>query len=153
MLAQWEKVSQERFHLIVILKIFSLPMCMIFVIIILWPSECYLTVFVLPKNANPSPSPGLRLRVGGWGTPLSDAGWSDWLVWSCTCWRSYWKTLQSFDQITSNLSFELLFEWQGTSSSGKMVDKFVGTWKMTSSDNFDEYMKAIGMILHHLILY
>ncbi|XP_056336186.1 fatty acid binding protein 4a [Danio aesculapii] len=26
-----------------------------------------------------------------------------------------------------------------------MVDKFVGTWKMTTSDNFDEYMKAIGV--------
>lgn len=34
-----------------------------------------------------------------------------------------------------------------------MVDKFVGTWKMTTSDNFDEYMKAIGIILHHLIIY
>nr|ADO28068.1 fatty acid-binding protein heart [Ictalurus furcatus] len=26
-----------------------------------------------------------------------------------------------------------------------MVDKFVGTWKMVSSDNFDEYMKALGV--------
>nr|ACI66812.1 Fatty acid-binding protein, heart [Salmo salar] len=26
-----------------------------------------------------------------------------------------------------------------------MVDKFVGTWKMTSSDNFDDYMKALGV--------
>ncbi|XP_071004169.1 fatty acid binding protein 4b [Oncorhynchus clarkii lewisi] len=26
-----------------------------------------------------------------------------------------------------------------------MVEAFVGTWKMTSSDNFDEYMKAIGV--------
>ncbi|KAG9279723.1 fatty acid binding protein 4a [Astyanax mexicanus] len=26
-----------------------------------------------------------------------------------------------------------------------MVDKFVGTWKMISSDNFDEYMKALGV--------
>lgn len=26
----------------------------------------------------------------------------------------------------------------------KMVEKFVGTWKMISSDNFDDYMKAIG---------
>ena len=25
-----------------------------------------------------------------------------------------------------------------------MVDQFVGTWKMVTSDNFDEYMKAIG---------
>ncbi|KAG1973861.1 fatty acid binding protein 4b [Pimephales promelas] len=25
-----------------------------------------------------------------------------------------------------------------------MVEKFVGKWKMTSSDNFDEYMKAVG---------
>lgn len=109
--------------------------------------------FCGPKKCEPFPSPRLHLRVGGWGTPLSDAGWSDWLVWSCTCWRSYWKTLQSFDQIRSNLNFELLFEWQGTSSSGKMVDKFVGTWKMTTSDNFDEYMKALGMILHHLNIY
>nr|ACI68670.1 Fatty acid-binding protein, heart [Salmo salar] len=26
-----------------------------------------------------------------------------------------------------------------------MVDKFVGTWKMISSDNFDDYMKALGV--------
>lgn len=29
----------------------------------------------------------------------------------------------------------------------KMVDQFVGTWKMVSSENFDDYMKAIGKIL------
>ncbi|KAL2101921.1 hypothetical protein ACEWY4_003682 [Coilia grayii] len=26
-----------------------------------------------------------------------------------------------------------------------MVDQFVGTWKLTSSENFDDYMKAVGM--------
>ncbi|KAL2080549.1 hypothetical protein ACEWY4_024342 [Coilia grayii] len=26
-----------------------------------------------------------------------------------------------------------------------MVDKFVGTWKMVTSDNFDDYMRAIGV--------
>ncbi|CAL8365424.1 fatty acid-binding protein, heart [Gadus morhua] len=26
-----------------------------------------------------------------------------------------------------------------------MVDQFVGTWKMVTSENFDEYMKAIGV--------
>ncbi|XP_062322819.1 fatty acid binding protein 4b [Osmerus eperlanus] len=26
-----------------------------------------------------------------------------------------------------------------------MVDQFVGTWKMASSENFDEYMKAVGV--------
>ncbi|KAM3849338.1 fatty acid binding protein 4b [Diretmus argenteus] len=26
-----------------------------------------------------------------------------------------------------------------------MVEKLAGTWKMTSSENFDEYMKAIGV--------
>ncbi|NP_001134675.1 fatty acid-binding protein, adipocyte-like [Salmo salar] len=26
-----------------------------------------------------------------------------------------------------------------------MVEAFIGTWKMTSSENFDEYMKAIGV--------
>ncbi|KAM8884970.1 fatty acid binding protein 4a [Synchiropus splendidus] len=26
-----------------------------------------------------------------------------------------------------------------------MVDKFVGTWKLQSSENFDDYMKAIGV--------
>jgi len=30
------------------------------------------------------------------------------------------------------------------SEAAKMVEKFVGTWKMISSDNFDDYMKAIG---------
>ena len=28
--------------------------------------------------------------------------------------------------------------------AANMVEKFVGTWKMISSDNFDDYMKAIG---------
>nr|XP_046194318.1 fatty acid-binding protein, adipocyte-like [Oncorhynchus gorbuscha]XP_046195228.1 fatty acid-binding protein, adipocyte-like [Oncorhynchus gorbuscha] len=31
------------------------------------------------------------------------------------------------------------------SSNFNMVEAFVGTWKMTSSENFDEYMKAIGV--------
>ncbi|KAJ8288149.1 hypothetical protein COCON_G00008080 [Conger conger] len=26
-----------------------------------------------------------------------------------------------------------------------MVDSFVGTWKMSSSENFDDYMKALGV--------
>ncbi|XP_034030825.1 fatty acid binding protein 4b [Thalassophryne amazonica] len=26
-----------------------------------------------------------------------------------------------------------------------MVDQFVGTWKLSASDNFDDYMKAIGV--------
>ncbi|KAM4539699.1 fatty acid binding protein 4a [Odontesthes bonariensis] len=26
-----------------------------------------------------------------------------------------------------------------------MVDKFIGTWRMVSSENFDDYMKAIGV--------
>ncbi|KAG5264223.1 hypothetical protein AALO_G00251330 [Alosa alosa] len=26
-----------------------------------------------------------------------------------------------------------------------MVERFVGTWKMVTSDNFDEYMKALGV--------
>ncbi|KAL7886422.1 hypothetical protein AOLI_G00041430 [Acnodon oligacanthus] len=25
------------------------------------------------------------------------------------------------------------------------MDRFMGTWKLTSSDNFDEYMKAVGI--------
>ncbi|KAL0962024.1 hypothetical protein UPYG_G00334770 [Umbra pygmaea] len=29
--------------------------------------------------------------------------------------------------------------------TGKMVDNFVGTWKMISSENFDDYMKALGV--------
>lgn len=28
--------------------------------------------------------------------------------------------------------------------TANMVEKFVGTWKMISSENFDDYMKAIG---------
>lgn len=31
-----------------------------------------------------------------------------------------------------------------TSETAKMVEKFVGTWKMVTSENFDDYMKAIG---------
>lgn len=31
-----------------------------------------------------------------------------------------------------------------TSQTANMVDKFVGTWKMVTSDNFDDYMRAIG---------
>ncbi|KAJ8334272.1 hypothetical protein SKAU_G00399110 [Synaphobranchus kaupii] len=26
-----------------------------------------------------------------------------------------------------------------------MVDKFIGTWRIQSSDNFDDYMKALGV--------
>ncbi|KAG5842582.1 fatty acid binding protein 4a [Anguilla rostrata] len=26
-----------------------------------------------------------------------------------------------------------------------MVDKFIGTWRMQASENFDEYMKALGV--------
>lgn len=29
-----------------------------------------------------------------------------------------------------------------------MVDQFVGTWTLVSSENFDEYMKAIGKFIH-----
>uniref|UniRef100_A0A671M7F0 Fatty acid-binding protein, adipocyte-like n=1 Tax=Sinocyclocheilus anshuiensis TaxID=1608454 RepID=A0A671M7F0_9TELE len=29
-------------------------------------------------------------------------------------------------------------------SNTRLMDRFVGKWKMTSSDNFDEYMKAAG---------
>lgn len=28
-----------------------------------------------------------------------------------------------------------------------MAEQFVGTWTLISSDNFDEYMKAIGKFL------
>uniref|UniRef100_H3AJ31 Fatty acid binding protein 4b n=2 Tax=Latimeria chalumnae TaxID=7897 RepID=H3AJ31_LATCH len=28
---------------------------------------------------------------------------------------------------------------------GIMVDQFVGTWKLETSDNFDDYMKALGV--------
>ncbi len=28
-----------------------------------------------------------------------------------------------------------------------MVEQFVGTWTLASSENFDEYMKAIGKIV------
>lgn len=31
-----------------------------------------------------------------------------------------------------------------TSETANMVEKFIGTWKMVSSENFDDYMKAIG---------
>lgn len=31
-----------------------------------------------------------------------------------------------------------------------MVDQFVGTWTLASSENFDEYMKAIGKFVHPL---
>lgn len=31
-----------------------------------------------------------------------------------------------------------------THHTANMVEKFVGTWKMISSENFDDYMKAIG---------
>ncbi|XP_071356639.1 fatty acid binding protein 4a isoform X1 [Trachinotus anak] len=32
-----------------------------------------------------------------------------------------------------------------TPETANMVDNFVGTWKMTSSENFDDYMRAIGV--------
>lgn len=33
-----------------------------------------------------------------------------------------------------------------------MVEQFVGTWKLTSSENFDDYMKAIGNVTVHTMI-
>ena len=41
---------------------------------------------------------------------------------------------------------------ENTSTTANMVDSFVGTWKMISSDNFDDYMKAIGKRELHVLL-
>lgn len=38
-----------------------------------------------------------------------------------------------------------------TPEAANMVEKFVGTWKMVSSENFDDYMKAIGRRARGLI--
>lgn len=37
-----------------------------------------------------------------------------------------------------------------TPETANMVEKFVGTWKMISSENFDDYMKAIGTRERHI---
>lgn len=34
-----------------------------------------------------------------------------------------------------------------------MVDAFCATWKLVDSENFDEYMKALGESWHFLLLY
>lgn len=34
-----------------------------------------------------------------------------------------------------------------------MVDAFCATWKLVDSENFDEYMKALGEWWHFLLLY
>lgn len=64
------------------------------------------------------------------------------------------KPRSHFHQIRSNLNLQLLRDWQGKEHHYpvKMVDKFVGTWKMTTSDNFDEYMKAIGIISFYYLI-
>lgn len=33
------------------------------------------------------------------------------------------------------------------------MEQFVGTWALKNSDNFDEYMKAVGKISSLLFLY
>lgn len=70
--------GEERFHLVkhVILKIFSLSMCMILVIIILWPSECYLTVFVVAKMRT---LPQSWVAFAG-GRLRNSAQWR-WMIW------------------------------------------------------------------------
>ncbi len=148
-LTLWGKVISFVSYLVkhVFQKKFSLSMYMNFVIAVLWPSKCYLTVSVVRKTRT---LPQFRVAFAG------SAQWR-WVIWLASVNTHVLEQLLKkpavirSDQIRINLSVELLFEWQGTSSSGKMVDKFVGTWKMTSSDNFDEYMKAIGMILHYLV--
>ncbi len=128
-------------------------MYIIFVITVLWPSKCYLTVFVVRETRT---LPQFRVAFAG-GRLRNSAQWRS-IIWLASVNTHVLEELLKkpavirSDQIRINLSFELLLEWQGTSSSsGKMVDKFVGTWKMTTSDNFDEYMKALGMILHYLV--
>ncbi len=138
----------------VILKVFSLSMYMIFVIAVLWPSKCYLTVFVVRKTRT---LPQFRVACAS-GRLRYSAQWR-WIIWLASVNTHVLEELLKkpavirSDQIRINLSFELLLEGTSSSSSSssvKMVDKFVGTWKMTTSDNFDEYMKALGMI-HYLV--
>lgn len=68
-----------------------------------------------------------------------------WLVRRCcaSCWMSIYK-----DGVQATVVCGLKFCYKtghGTIYTANMVEKFVGTWKMVSSENFDEYMKALGM--------
>lgn len=33
------------------------------------------------------------------------------------------------------------------------MEQFMGTWKLTASENFDEYMKAVGKTFFYLLLH
>jgi len=106
------------------------------------------------KKCEPFPSSGLRFRVGGWGTPLNDAGWSDWLVWSCTCWRSCSKTPQSFDHI--RIQSEL---WAVVWVTGNIIIQKNG-WKIHGNME-DDHQRQLWRVhegyryysSYHLIIY
>ncbi|KAF3691869.1 Fatty acid-binding protein, adipocyte Adipocyte lipid-binding protein [Channa argus] len=40
---------------------------------------------------------------------------------------------------------QFVFVWRPRFVFSIMVDQFVGTWTLTASENFDEYMKALGV--------
>lgn len=57
----------------------------------------------------------------------------------------YWGSWSLEHNYASNGAEDIITTDSPPKSTGKMVEKFVGTWKMVTSDNFDEYMKALGM--------
>lgn len=64
-------------------------------------------------------------------------------AWLC---RWPFKSAQPrFQQCRSSKSTSSFWEHHKLQAhSANMVESFVGTWKMVSSENFDDYMKAIG---------
>ena len=74
--------------------------------------------------------------------PSPDTAFPYWVSVRVTCFRHLWK--ESSEASASHLGLlNLTYHWVEFSSI-TMSNKFLGTWKLVSSENFDEYMKALG---------
>lgn len=75
---------------------------------------------------------------------ICDVAGCDWFP--SRCWTLGWPFKNSlfphWDRVEPRVPPLLVA--QDIPETANMVDKFIGTWKMVSSDNFDDYMKAIG---------
>lgn len=66
---------------------------------------------------------------------------SRWLFKNGPCLFPHWSRVEPGEIRRLSLRISL------SEKTANMVEKFVGTWKMVASENFDDYMKAIGMIM------
>lgn len=112
----------------------------------------YLIYYVYYNNspAIKSLSQMLVARGAGGGTSLSCSVTSQAVIGchsAAVCGAGPLKALRVCSHSASELNPDSL-RWflveDITPNTANMVEKFVGTWKMISSENFDDYMKAIG---------